>query len=164
MFRGENMILDSSVVEEETTLIVAKLMVVAARTAPKTRGDDRIKTAIVTGKEKDDLASVMEEMGRVRDSKNVRDSGAVVLIGVECGEASDDFWPFKAKLIDLGIALGSAVKVASTLNVDNRIMYGIGLAAKKLKLLPADEIQGIPLSVKGKNIFFDRNVRPRRKN
>jgi uncharacterized ferredoxin-like protein len=156
MLSGENMILDSSIVEEETALVVAKLMVVAARTAPKARGDDRIKTAIVTGKEKDELASVMEEMGRVRDSKNVRDSGAVVLIGVECGDASDAFWPFKAKLIDLGIALGSAVKVASALNVDNRIMYGIGLAAKKMKLLLADEIQGIPLSVRGKNIFFDR--------
>lgn len=58
--------------------------------------------------------------------------------------------------LDLGIALGSAVKLASTLNIDNRIMYTIGAAAKELKLLDADIIMGIPLSVSGKNIYFDR--------
>ena len=150
------MIIDSDLAEDEAILSVAKLMVVAARTAPKARGEDSIKTAIVTGRDKDELANVMEEMGRVRDSKNVRESGAVVLIGVECGKARDSWWPFKAKLIDLGIAIGSAVKVASELNVDNRIMYSIGLAAMKMGLLKADEIQGIPLSITGKSIFFDR--------
>ena len=59
---------------------VAKLMVVAARTAPKARGEDKIKAVIITGNEKDELADAMEEMGRVRDSKNVRDSGAVVFV------------------------------------------------------------------------------------
>jgi len=150
------MIMSSNVAEDEALLSVAKLMVVAARTAPKARGEDSIKSAVVTGKEKEELAKVMEEVGRVRDSKNVRDSGAVVLIGIECGKASDSWWPFKAKLIDLGIAVGSAVKVASELNVDNRVMYSVGLAAMKMGLLKADEVQGIPLSVKGKNIFFDR--------
>jgi len=155
---GESMIIDSDIAEEEAILNVARLMVVAARTAPKARGEDSIKTAIVTDSDKDELAGVMEEIGRTRDSKNVRDSGAVILIGVDCGEASDSWWPFKAKLIDLGIALGSAVKVASELNVDNRIMYSIGSAAMKMGLLKADEIQGIPLSIKGKNIFFDRKT------
>ena len=61
-------------------LSVAKLMVVAARTAPKARGEDKIKAAIITSNEKDELADAMEEMGRVRDSKNVRDSGAVVFV------------------------------------------------------------------------------------
>jgi len=58
--------------------------------------------------------------------------------------------------LDLGIALGSAVKVASQMNVDNRLMYIIGAAAKELELLDADVIIGIPLSVTGKNIYFDR--------
>ena len=40
------------------------------------------------------------------------------------------------KALDLGIALGSAVKTASLLNVDNRIMYRIGTAARRLNLLP----------------------------
>ena len=48
--------------------------------------------------------------------------------------------------------------MASELNVDNRIMRSIGIAAMKLELLKADEIQGIPLSIRGKNIFFDRKT------
>jgi uncharacterized ferredoxin-like protein len=58
--------------------------------------------------------------------------------------------------IDLGIALGSAVKLAGELNIDNRIMYTVGAAAKKLNLLDSDLIIGIPLSVTGKNPYFDR--------
>jgi uncharacterized ferredoxin-like protein len=64
------------------------------------------------------------------------------------------------KALDLGIALGSAVKTASLLNVDSRIMYRIGTAAGKLGMLPeASPIMGIPLSVEGKNIYFDRSER-----
>jgi uncharacterized ferredoxin-like protein len=80
-------------VEDEVVLSVAKLMVAAARTAPKARGEDSIKTAIITDNDKDKLASVMEEIGKeyARDAQNVRESGAVVLIGVECGEVSDSW-------------------------------------------------------------------------
>jgi uncharacterized ferredoxin-like protein len=61
------------------------------------------------------------------------------------------------KALDLGVAIGSAAKTASALNVDNRIMYRIGTAAKRLKLLPeASVITGIPISAKGKSIYFDR--------
>jgi hypothetical protein len=55
----------------------------------------------------------------------------------------------------------SAVKTASIHNVDNRIMYTIGVAAKKLGLLDADVILGIPLSATSKNIYFDRVWPPR---
>ena len=58
--------------------------------------------------------------------------------------------------MDLGIALGSAVKIASELNIDNRMMYSIGVAAKDMGLLDADVIIGIPLAVTGKSPFFDR--------
>jgi len=58
--------------------------------------------------------------------------------------------------MDLGIALGSAVKVASDMNVDNRMMFTIGAAAKALGMLDADVIIGIPLACSGKNIYFDR--------
>jgi len=150
------MIINSKDSEDGAILNVAKLMVVAARTAPKARGEDKIKAAIIIGNEKDDLANTMEKMGRIRDSKNVKQSGVVVLLGVDFGKPMEEWINFEAKLIDLGIALGSAVKVASELNVDNRIMYSIGRAAMKMGLMKADEIQGIPLSIKGKNIFFDR--------
>jgi uncharacterized ferredoxin-like protein len=152
------MLITSEDSESEAILNVAKLMVVAARTAPKAQGEDKIKAVIVTGKEKEDLANMMEQLGKIRDSKNVRDSEVVVLLGVEFGNPTEDWINFKAKLIDLGIALGSAVKVASELNVDNRIMHSAGDAAMKMGLLRADEIQGIPLSIKGKNIFFDRKT------
>ena len=142
--------------ETEGLLHVAQLMVVAARTAPKARGEDDISTAIVTDLDKAKLATTMDALDRARDAQNVRDAGVVVLIGVNCGPPSEAFWPFKAKLVDLSIAVGSAAKVASDLNVDNRIMYSVGVAAKQMGLLDAEEIQGIPLSVTGKNIFFDR--------
>lgn len=175
--------------EREGLLEVAKLMLVAARTAPKTAGMDDILTCIVYYKEKDAIAEMMEKIaeerkieGFKRDAKNVRDSEAVVLIGVRgnksvglncsaCGskdckefdekkkKLGQDFYGpnciFKA--LDLGIALGSAVKIAGILNVDNRIMYRVGTAALRLSLLPeATVIMGIPMSAKGKNIYFDR--------
>ncbi|MCJ7771254.1 DUF2148 domain-containing protein [Candidatus Bathyarchaeota archaeon] len=156
------MIIDSGKAEAEAALYVAKLMMVAARTAPKAAGEDRIKTAIVTEEDKIRLSDKMEEIGQARnsfglsrDAKNVRDSEAVVLIGVELGDPSS-YLAFRAKLIDLGIAIGSAVKIASDLNVDNRVMHSIGQAATELGLLEADEVHGIPIAIKGKNIFFDR--------
>lgn len=120
--------------------------------------------------------------GFKRDAKNVRDSEIVILIGIRgsksiglscgaCGYRScEEFDEAKRnfgrdfigstcvfKALDLGIALGSAAKTASMLNVDNRIMYRIGAAAMKLKLLPeATVIMGIPVSAKGKSIYFDR--------
>jgi len=175
--------------EREALLEAAKFMLVAARTAPKTAGIDDILTLIVYDDEKEKIAKEMEEIGEERkiegfkrDAKNVRDSEAVVLIGVRgnksiglncgaCGYNScKEFENAEKKLgkdftgptclfkaLDLGIALGSAAKTASLLNVDNRIMYRIGTAASKLKMLPeATVIMGIPISAKGKSIYFDR--------
>jgi uncharacterized ferredoxin-like protein len=175
--------------ERDAILEVAKLMLIAARTAPKSGGIDDVLTIIVYGKKKNRVAEKMEEIAEQRkiksfkrDAKNVRDSEAVILIGVrgdksfgfKCGacgyESCKKFEETKKKLrqdffgptcvfkaLDLGIALGSAAKTASILNVDNRIMYRVGTAALKLKLLPqATVIMGIPISAKGKNIYFDR--------
>ncbi len=116
-----------------------------------------------------------------RDAENVRQAEAVVLIGlhfrrpvgVNCGgcgldcerilkqeRVSGDYeGPVCAmRLIDLGIAVGSAVSLAKDLCVDNRVMYTIGVAARRLKLMEAEIVLGIPLSIKGKNIFFDRKT------
>ena len=175
--------------EEKGIIEVGQLMLISAKTAPKAAGIDDTLAAIVYGKEKEDLISEMEKLAEERDSSkfkrdatNVRDSSAVVLIGVRgikslglncggCGystctefeesekEMGLDFIGPNCvfKLLDLGIALGSAAKTASILNVDNRIMYRIGTAAKRLNLLPeANIIMGIPLSSGSKNIYFDR--------
>jgi len=175
--------------EKEAILTVARLMQVAAKTAPKALGADDVLTLLIYGEEKN---AVAEEMNKIasernadlfrRDAKNVMDSDAILLIGVRggkslgtncgaCGYGSckefeetqkkrgqDFIGPtciFKA--LELGISLGSAVKIASILNVDNRIMYRIGAAAMRMGLIPeATVIMGIPLSAKSKNIYFDR--------
>jgi uncharacterized ferredoxin-like protein len=115
-----------------------------------------------------------------RDAKGVARSGAVLLIGLkdskpvglDCGACGySDCKSFERqpklnrefqgpvcafRLLDLGIALGSAVKTASMLNVDNRIMYRIGTVARETKVADWDFVMGIPLAATGKNIFFDR--------
>lgn len=176
--------------EKEAIQEAARFMLIAARTAPKTAGVDDVLTSIVYGPEKDLIASKMEEIGLERglkgferDARNLRDSQAVILIGVRgsksvglnCGSCgfenckefdeqerrlgrdfSGPLCIFKA--LDLGIALGSAVKTASSLNVDNRIMYRVGTAALNLRMLPeASVILGIPVSAHGKSIYFDRS-------
>ena len=150
------MIIHSEDAEKEAVLHVARLMVAAARTAPKAGGRDNIKTLILTGEEKDKLADAIGPVPEF-NSKNVKDAGAIVLIGVDFGSPTEEWMNFRGKLIDLGIAIGSAVKIASDLNVDNRIMYRAGRAAIKTGIMKADEVQGIPIAIKGKNIFFDRH-------
>jgi len=182
-------VIESKDAEREAILETARLMLIAARTAPKTAGIDDVLTLIVYGEEKDAVAEKMEKIAEERkieefnrDAKNVRDSEAVILIGVrgdksigfDCGscghENCKEFDETKKKLgrdfagptcifkaLDLGIALSSAAKTAGILNADNRIMYRVGTAALKLKLLPGSTvIMGIPLSAKGKSIYFDR--------
>ena len=112
----------------------------------------------------------------------IKEADAIVIIGVRgtksygincgaCGFLScDDFTKAgkrtgqdfdgpncMMKTLDLGIALCSAVKIASILNADNRIYYRIGAAVQRLRYLPdASVIMGIPLSAAGKNPHFDR--------
>jgi uncharacterized ferredoxin-like protein len=131
----------------------------------------------------DEMVRYGQESGKKdfdRDAKGVARSGAVVLIGIQgaravgldcgaCGfpdcaalerqpKAEKEFTgPFCAfRLLDMGIALGSAVKTASMLNVDNRIMYRIGTVARLSGIVDWDYVMGIPLAATGKNIFFDR--------
>ena len=61
-------------------------------------------------------------------------------------------------LVDLGIAVSSAVSAAAQDYVDNRIMWSIGKAAAELEDIERGVCWlGIPLSITGKNIFFDRH-------
>ena len=64
------------------------------------------------------------------------------------------------KMMDLGIAIGSAVKTASLLNLDNRVMYTVGVGGLALGWLPGCTAAcGIPVAASGKNPFFDRQGR-----
>lgn len=115
-----------------------------------------------------------------RDAENVRDADAIVLIGVkasgpsrlDCGACGfptcREMEEFKKvekefrgpqcmiKYVDLGIAVGAAAAKAKDLCVDNRVMYSAGAAACYFKMIEADVAMGLPLGVKGKNVFFDR--------
>jgi len=167
-----------------TLRTVAELMAISARTAPKAAGKDFVVTEIVVGDDLQRLAEKMVEFGERtgkkdfdRDGANVRDSDALLLIGLKdaravglnCGACGFDKClkpnthegEFKGpqcayRLLDMGIALGSAVKTASQLNVDNRIMYRAGVVAREMGLIDADFVMGIPLSATGKSIYFDR--------
>jgi uncharacterized ferredoxin-like protein len=172
-------------VELETTAArqVAALMLAAARTSPKTRGIDNIRTAVIDDEPtKQKLVAKMREIAAkenrpslARDAGNIERSPAVIVIGVEantaglncgfCGkptcdalEASGGICSFNT--IDLGIATASAAEVAGRHHIDNRVMYSIGRATMDLELLgpKVKQALGIPLSVTGKNPFFDRQV------
>ena len=161
-------------------------MAVAARTAPKAGGQDFIEVTLLSDSERitvgNDMIQISKERGIPgfeRDGKNVLNSDAVLLIGLlphkgaglncgACGYSSCEEFNTKSnsvdfegpncalRLLDLGIALGSAAKLASELNVDNRIMYRIGVSAKRLGMGKARFSHGIPMSATGKSIFFDR--------
>ena len=64
------------------------------------------------------------------------------------------------RMADLGIAIGSAVRTAQIHNVDNRVMYSGGVAARELGLFSGKctVAYAIPLAATGKNIFFDREA------
>ncbi len=121
-----------------------------------------------------------------RDANSVRNSECVVLIGVtgapkkpdrpfDCGACG--FKTCKALMgarekrgtgtdfdgpvcifdaIDLGVALGSAVKIAADHNIDNRLMYTLGASITRLQWIESDIVIGIPLSTTGKSPYFDR--------
>lgn len=176
------MIQDSRTAEQAAVLAVAQKMCIAARTAPKTKGQDFLHTCILMGEELEQVAAKMEEMSAklgykffLRDAGNVRASHAVVLLGVEnvtrglgagcnyCGltdcagcEAAGGTCAYGP--MDLGIAIGSAVSVAEDARVDNRVMFSVGRTVQEMGIFD-EKVRGIiaiPLSVAGKSPYFDR--------
>lgn len=165
---------------------VAQLMALSARTAPKAAGKDFVEIKVVKGEDLNRLADAMLAYGQKsgktnfdRDGNNVRNSGAVLLLalkdaktaGLNCGACGYDKCaelpdakkgpefdgPWCAwRVMDLGIALGSAVKTASILNADNRIMYRVGVVARQLGMIEGQLVVGVPISATGKSIYFDR--------
>lgn len=176
------MIITAKEAEKNAVLSVAEKMLAAARTAPKTKGEDYIHTCIVTGEEIEKLAITMERLGEemnqafmIRDAGNLRNSEAVVLLGVghnprglnelcqycgskNCAESQQNGNCCAYDPIDLGIAIGSAVSVAADHRIDNRVMFSVGTAALRINLFD-DSVKmaiGIPLSTHGKSIYYDR--------
>ncbi|MCG6551991.1 MAG: DUF2148 domain-containing protein [Candidatus Magnetominusculus sp. LBB02] len=121
----------------------------------------------------------------LRDASNIEHSEALVLIGLAkavtagydcggCGYATcaefNKARELKAKdmgytgphcimrMMDIGVALSSAAKTASLLSVDNRVQQRVGAAAKAIGLIQAEVAMGIPISITGKSIYFDRQT------
>ena len=176
------MLYSSDDMETRAALEAAAKVCAAARTAPKAKGIDHIRTLTLTGAEKDAVAEEMERFGLahgaaffLRDAGNVRDAAALVLIGIQegvrglndlCGYCHfSDCGACKAgngvcvyDPIDVGIALGSAAAAAADCRVDSRVLFTAGRAALTLGLLGEGVhlIYGLPLAVTGKSPFFDR--------
>jgi uncharacterized ferredoxin-like protein len=165
----------------EMVINLAKQMCLAARTAPKGRGIDNLEMAVISGDDILRVAAKMKEIGEreqhptfLRDSENVKVAQCLVVIGTKvksmglrycgfcgfknCAEAEKNKALCAFVPGDLGIAIGSVVAVAADHRLDNRLMYTVGKAVMDMQILgPEVKIAyGIPLSVSGKNPFFDR--------
>jgi uncharacterized ferredoxin-like protein len=119
----------------------------------------------------------------LRDAANIENSQALVLIGLakanlagyDCGgcgfptckefeqnrRLQDKEMGYTGphcimRMMDIGVALSSAAKTASLHNVDNRVQQRVGAAARALGYIKAEVAMGIPVSISGKSIFFDR--------
>lgn len=169
-------------IEERAIEYVADLMCVAARTAPKAKGVDNLVAMVVKGRVKDQLAEEMRRIAKTtgahffeRDAICLDKAALVVLLGqkvkplgvpacgycgfANCAENEKNNGLCAISIGDLGIAIGSAVSVAAQHHVDNRVMFSIGRAALNLDIFEEDVVKiayGIPLSISGKNPFFDR--------
>ncbi|MBN1524611.1 MAG: hypothetical protein JW904_09015 [Spirochaetales bacterium] len=170
-----------SQLEQEGIRDAARRMAVAARTAPKAKGKDNLEILLVTG---NDIKPIIDEMLKwgnthnasafLRDAATLASTPALLLIGTkispldvkgcgicgfsDCAEnrARGGICAFNTG--DLGIAVGSAAGVAADCRIDTRILFTAGLAAVNCGLLgPEVRIAyAFPLTVTGKNPFFDR--------
>lgn len=121
----------------------------------------------------------------LRDASNIENSQSLLLIGLskpvtagyDCGACGHPTCAEFAKnrqmkekemgytgphcvmrMMDIGVALSSAAKTASLLNVDCRVQQRVGAAAKAIGLIKAEVAMGIPVSITGKSIYFDRQA------
>ena len=173
---------DSDEMERQAILATAARMCAAARTAPKAKGVDNILTMVLTGEEKKALAEKMREVAAtgnpavqffLRDADNVDTAQALVLIGAKparavltvcgfcgfdsCASADAAGARCAFNMIDLGIAVGSAVSVAADDRVDSRVLYSAGKAAQLMQYEDFDVIWlAIPIAAYVKSPFFDR--------
>jgi len=121
----------------------------------------------------------------LRDASNIENSDGLLLIGLRepntaghdcgacgypsCSEFKQSREPLEKemgysgpqcalRMMDIGVALASAAKTAGLLNVDNRVQQRVGAAARTLGLIQAQVVMGVPVSISGKSIYFDRKV------
>jgi uncharacterized ferredoxin-like protein len=159
---------------------IVEILKISAITAPKARGENNILFKNLSFEEKNLLVQNMKILAEkenyptfLRDANCIEKADAVVLIGTKlkriglkicgncgaknCADAEEKNLVCAFNSGDLGIAIGSFVSKAMDFRIDNRIMHTAGIVAKQLNLLEEAKIVfAIPLSISGKNIFFDR--------
>lgn len=170
-------------IRHEAVMAAAREIMLAVRTSPKTRGWDHMTILAADADQKEQLAAKMDEIfeqsgGKrasfTRDAKGVMAADAVLLIGVKapayglncgwCGfescEAKNQHpkVPCVFPAIDLGIGSGVAATRLADKHIDNRMMFSMGYAALQLGWFDKEVTLalGFPLSVSGKNPYFDR--------
>lgn len=171
-------------VRKEAIFEAAKRIMTAARTAPKAKGIDNIVIALLKKDGIEEVSEKLKEMVRrdnlpalfLRDAVNILSANVMIIFGTkiastgldpcgmcgfhDCAEKNKHpDHPCVFNTGDLGIAIGSAASIATDNRVDNRIMYTVGQALLKMRVF-GEEIKiiyGMPLSISGKNPFFDRN-------
>jgi len=121
----------------------------------------------------------------LRDASNIENSQALLLVGLskpvtagyDCGgcgyptcaefaksrQMKDKDMGYTGphcimRMIDIGVALSSAAKTAGMLNVDNRVQQRVGAAARAIGLIKGEVVLGIPVSITGKSIYYDRQT------
>lgn len=182
------MIINERSSRADRVIEAGRRMLTAARTAPKAKGVDILECCLVTADDirrlSDTMFQLHAETGRpvfLRDGNNILKADAVLIVatslqpmGLNCGHCGFPTCGDKPKqvpcafnLVDVGIAIGSAVATAADCRVDSRVMYSVGMAALRLNLLshtapgsdqshPCIACFGIPLSASSKSPFFDR--------
>ena len=165
-------------IRNENIKNIAKMLMTAARTAPKARGTDNLVLAVATDESIIKIAEKMKQLAVERemeflnrDAENIIQSGAVVFfgmkispLGLNCGACGFTTCAAKPKNVpcffnanDMGIAIGSAASLAADMRIDSRVMFSVGQAVMALNMLPeCSMVLALPLAVKGKSIFFDR--------
>lgn len=165
-------------IRNENIKDIAKMLMTAARTAPKARGTDNLVLAVATDETIVEIAAKMKQLAEERnmeflnrDAENILNCGAVVLfgmkispLGLNCGACGSPTCGEKPKNVpcffnanDLGIAIGSAASLAADMRVDSRVMFSVGQAVLALNMMPdCSMVLALPLSVSRKSIFFDR--------
>lgn len=165
-------------IRNENIKNIARMLMTAARTAPKARGTDNLVLAVATDESIIKIAEKMKQLAVERemeflnrDAENIMQSGAVVLfgmkispLGLNCGACGFTTCAAKPKTVpcffnanDMGIAIGSAASLAADMRIDSRVMFSVGQAVMALNMLPeCSMVLALPLAVKGKSIFFDR--------
>jgi uncharacterized ferredoxin-like protein len=137
----------------------------------------------IAGAMKDYAPRSTNEAYWLRDAANIENSQALVLIGLakpnlagyDCGGCGfptcKEFEQNRRiqekemgytgphcimRMMDIGVALSSAAKTASLLNVDNRVQQRVAAAARALGYIKAEVAMGIPVNISGKSIYYDR--------